>query len=361
MRVLFRDQIIMSRAAAMGRRLGATIRGPVLWLTVCGGLLVAAIFAGTIMMIGEFRERALANSERELENTVLLLTRHFDQQFEDSDTIAADVISRLLVSGIAAPETFRERISGSDAHEILRSKAGVLSYLGDISIYDSNGQMINWSRPLPVPNLNISERSYFKTFKSDPEAPAVRTEAIHSLMNSNLNTIIAHRLNGENGAFLGVMTRRIDPANYERFFASVAMGMGAAISMFHADGTLVARYPHVDQLVGQKFKSAPLLQRVVNQGGQQTLRVRSPVDNMDRLGSAAQLSRFPIIVVATNTVSAALDDWRAQTRFLVTAAMLSAAVIALILFLIIRQISRQSRDAQHRLEAERHRLDTDRR
>jgi diguanylate cyclase (GGDEF)-like protein/PAS domain S-box-containing protein len=358
MRVLFRDQAIVSRAAAMGRRHGATIRGPVLWLTVCGGLLVAAIFAGTIMMIGEFRERALANSERELQNTVLLLTRHFDQQFDDSDTIAADVISQLRLSGIAAPETFRERISGSDAHEILRSKAGVLSYLGDISIYDSNGQMINWSRPLPVPNLNISERSYFKTFKSNPEAPAVRTEAIRSLMNGNLNTIIAHRLNGENGVFLGVMTRRIDPANYERFFASVAMGMGAAISMFHADGTLVARYPHVDQLVGQKFKSAPLLQRVLSHGGQQTLRVRSPVDNLDRLGSAAQLSRFPIIVVATNTVSAALDDWRAQTRFLVIAAMLSAAVIALILFLIIRQITRQSRDAQHRLEAERHRLDT---
>src|SRR5882724_12453108 len=98
MRVLFRDQAIMSRATAIGRRLGTTIRGPVLWLTVCGGLLVAAIFAATIMMIGEFRERALANSERELENTVLLLTRHFDQQFEDSDTIAADVISRMQIS-----------------------------------------------------------------------------------------------------------------------------------------------------------------------------------------------------------------------------------------------------------------------
>jgi len=27
------------------------------------------------------------------------------------------------------------------------------------------------SRPLPVPNLNISERSYFMTFKSDPQSP----------------------------------------------------------------------------------------------------------------------------------------------------------------------------------------------
>ena len=50
------------------------------------------------MMVGEFRERALANSERELENTVLLLTRHFDQQFEDTEVIAADVIAQMQVS-----------------------------------------------------------------------------------------------------------------------------------------------------------------------------------------------------------------------------------------------------------------------
>ncbi|HVQ70529.1 MAG TPA: hypothetical protein VMT08_23795, partial [Bradyrhizobium sp.] len=50
---------LRARTAATGRHLAATIRGPVLWLTLCGGLLVAAIFAGTIMMTAEFRERAL--------------------------------------------------------------------------------------------------------------------------------------------------------------------------------------------------------------------------------------------------------------------------------------------------------------
>jgi diguanylate cyclase (GGDEF)-like protein/PAS domain S-box-containing protein len=330
----------------------------VLWLALCGGLLVAAIFIGTIMMVGEFRERALDNSERELQNTVLLLTRHFEQQFEDSETIAADVISQLRISGIASPEVFRERMSSPQTHEILRSKTAGLSYLGDISILDSRGDLITWSRALPAPALSISDRAYFKTFKSDPASESVLAEAVISHLNGKLNSVIAHRLNGESGVFLGVMTRRIDPANYEKFFASVAIGMGAAISMFHTDGTLLARYPHADQMIGQKFATAPLLQRVLSQGGQQTLRVQSPVDQMDRLGSAARLNRFPIVVIATNTVSAALADWRAQTRFLVTAATLAALVIALILFLIIRQITRQNREAQQRLESEKRQLDT---
>jgi diguanylate cyclase (GGDEF)-like protein/PAS domain S-box-containing protein len=346
----------ISAIAAIRGRLAMTIRGPVLWLTLCGGLLVTAILAGTIMMVVEFRERVLNNSERELENTVLLLTRHFDQQFEDSETIASDLISRLQVPTIASPEIFRQRMSDPLAHQILKSKG--LSYVGDVSLFDSDGRRITWSGLLPAPALDISARAYFQTFKSDPRSEPVLTEAVRSYRSGNLNTVIAQRLNGENGIFLGVMTRRIDPVNYEKFFASVTPGTSAAIAMFHADGTLLARYPRVEGMIGQKFLDAPLVQLVQSGGGQRTLRVRSPVDGMDRLGSAARLGKLPIVIVATNTISAALADWREQTRFLVAAAVLAASVVALILFLIVRQITRQNREAQQRLESERQRLDT---
>lgn len=349
---------ISARARAVGRHLATTIRGPVLWLTFSGGLLVAAIFAGTIMMTAEFRERALVNSERELENTVQLLARHFDQQFEDSDAIAADTIARLRISDIDSPVMFKYRVASADAQEILRSKGGALSYLGDISIFDDNGDIINWSRPSPLPALNISGRSYFQTFKSEPQAPAMLTEAAPSLINGNLNTVIAHRLIGANGVFLGVMTRRINPTNYEKFSAAVALGSDATLCMFHNDGTLLTRYPRVESMIGLNFRNAALLGRVLTRGGSQTLRMLSPIDNEDRLGSAAPLEHFPGVVVATNTVSAALADWREQTRFLVIAAALSATVVAFILFLIIRQITRQNREAQQRLEAERRQLDT---
>jgi len=67
-----------------------------------------AIILGTAVMVGEFRERALSNSERELENTVRLLTRHFDQQFEDSVFIANNLISQMQIS-----ESLRRSCSGA--------------------------------------------------------------------------------------------------------------------------------------------------------------------------------------------------------------------------------------------------------
>ena len=349
----------MPRTAAGPHQVPASLRrGPILWLILSGVLLVAAIMIGTAVMVGEYRERALNNGERELENTVLLLSRHFDQEMEDAESVATNLISQLELSGIASPGIFRERMSGPDAHRMLKSKVSVLSYLDDVNIYDYKGDLINSSGSWPPPPINISGRRYFNIFKASPPSETFRAEALRSYYTGHWTTVIAHRLTGQDGVFLGVMTRRIDPAYYEKLFASLPLGNEAAIALFHRDGTMLARYPRADSMIGKKFEDAPLLHKVLTEGGQQTMRVQSPIDKEDRLGSAAPLGRFPIVVVATTAVSAVLADWREQTRFLIAAAVLSALVTALILFLIVRQITRQNQEAQQRLELQKHRLDT---
>ncbi len=348
------------RTTAMGsHQIARSIRrDPVPWLVLGGGFMVAAIVIGTIVMVGEFRERALRSSERELENTVMLLNRHFDQQFDDADAIANNLISQMQISGMASPEIFRRQMSSPEAHATLRAKVISLPNVGDVQIFDADGKLINSSGAWPLPAVSIAERAYFKTFKSNPQSTDTLAEPVRSFISGNWITVVAHRLNGPDGVFLGVMTRRIDPAYFENFFASVALAKGASISMVHRDGTMLAHYPQNPAVIGQNFKKAPLLSKILAGEGHQTLRLRSPIDNLDRIGSATELSRFPIVVVATTTIPAALADWRAQTRFLIGAAVSAALVIAFILFQISRLMARQNQEAQQRLESEKHRLDT---
>jgi diguanylate cyclase (GGDEF)-like protein/PAS domain S-box-containing protein len=353
-------ELDMARTAAIGPRpvTASNRRGPVVWLILCGVLLIAGIMIGTAIMVDQFRERALSNAERELENALLLLSRHFDQQFEESDIIVNDLISKMQSSANASPETFKSQMSSLDAHLMLTSRANALSYIVEINIFDSDGRLINSSGAWPLPAASIADQAYFKTFKSDPHSKIALAKTVRSDFTGNLTAVFAHRLSGPDGVFLGVMVRRIVPVNFEKFLASVALGHGSAIALFHRDGTLLARYPHADAMIGKKLKTAPLLTKVLAEGGRQTLRFQSPVDHQDRLGSAAALSHFPIVVITTTAVSAVLADWREQTRFLVAIAALSALVIAVILFLIVRQLNRQNREAQQRLELQKHRLDT---
>src|SRR6478735_9929878 len=192
-----------SRATALGsHRIATSIRrDPILWLIVCGCLLVAAIIGGTAAMVGEFRERALSNGERALENAVLLLTRHFDQQLEDSDLTARDLISKMQISEISSPAMFKSRMSTFDAHQMLKSKVSVLSYIGDVYIFDSDGQLINSSGKWPLPGVNIAGRTHFRTLKFNPQSTAVLAKPIRSYFDGEWRTVIAYRLSGPDGSF----------------------------------------------------------------------------------------------------------------------------------------------------------------
>jgi diguanylate cyclase (GGDEF)-like protein/PAS domain S-box-containing protein len=349
-------EILGTAATAPHHATASLRRGPVLWLILSGVLLVAAILIGTVLIIGQFRERALSNGERELENTVLLLSRHFDQQLGDLEVPLNDLIDQIHAAGVETPDAFRRQMSTLEMHLAMKARVSAPSEIAGINVYDSGGTLINSSVVAVVPDVNIADRAYFKALKSGPQQ--LQIELVRSRFTGDIKTVFAHKVTAPNGEFLGVVSRAISPAKFEGFFSSVTLGKDAAISMFHRDGTMLARHPHTDAIIGQKFTSAPLLTKVVNEGGQQTLRVRSPVDNQDRLGSAAELSHFPIVVVATKTVASALADWREQTRSLIVAAVMSALVIAFILFVIIRQMNRQSLEAQQRLESEKHRLDT---
>jgi len=127
--------------------------------------------------------------------------------------------------------------------------------------------------------------------------------------------------------------------------------------MMQRDGTMLARYPHNEAIIGQNLNTAPV-QQLLRGSDFGTTRLFSPVDGEDRLASAYALTGFPLSIVATMKVSTALADWREQTRFLIAAAALSALVIAITLFLIVRKLSAQHRNSERRLALEKERLDT---
>jgi len=324
--------------------------GPIRWLIFGGMLLIAAIAIGATIMADNFRERALNSRERELENTVLLLARHFDQQLRDFGTIQEDLVAYVQSVGIETGEQFRRRMSSPDTHAMLRAKIGGLSYVGGVNLFDSDGVLINSSSAWPVPAISVADRAYFRTFKTGPRSPSLLVEPVYSRITGAWTTVLARKLTGPNGEFLGAIGRGIEAASFEQFFASVALGEGAAISMYHTDGTLLARYTHIDAMIGSNFKAGVVHQEVLAKSDYGTTRLISPFDGQDRLASARKLNHFPVSIVATTTVDAALVDWREQTWFLVAVAGFSVLAIAALLFLVVRKLLQQHQFEKQRLD-----------
>jgi diguanylate cyclase (GGDEF)-like protein/PAS domain S-box-containing protein len=332
--------------------------GPIRWLILGGMLLIAAIAVGATVMAGNFRERALNNAERELENTVLLLASHFDQQLEDFEVIQNDLIHYMQSNGITTVENYKRQMSSEAIHLMLKSKMSALSYVGGVNVFDADGKLINASAVWPIPPVSAADRGYFRTFKTNPRSPDLVVEPVYSRITGIWTTVLARKVKGPNGEFLGVVGRGIEPANFEKFFATVALGPGAAISMHHRDGTLLARHPHVEEMIGKNFRTGPASQQRVFELDRSAARLTSPIDGKDRLVSSRALAKFPIVIVATNTTAAALADWREQIAILITVASLSVIAIAILLFLVVRKLSFQHQLSRQRLTLEKQRLDT---
>ncbi len=331
---------------------------PIRWLVVGGGLLIAAIAIGATIMAGHFRERALNSGARELDNTVLLLARHFDQQLQDFGAIQHAVAAYVQAAGIENGEHYKRRMSGADIHQMLKAKIDAVSYVGSINLFDADGVMINSSTAWPARPVNISDRAYFKTFKSDPKSPSLLVELVHSRVTGVWTTLLARKLTGPNGEFLGVIGRGIEPASFTKFFQSVALGQDATIAMHHRDGTLLARHPHVEEMIGRNFKTGPAHQQALFDKEHSSTRLASPMDGRDRLVSARTLANFPIVIIASTTVATALANWQEQIVLLVIVTGLFVLVIAALLFAVVRKLSLQHLASQQRLRLEKQRLDT---
>ena len=332
-------------------------RGPVRLLVIGGLFLIVAIAVGTTIMAGIFRERALNSAKRELENTVQLLARHFDQQFRDFGAIQQDFAAFVRAAGIDTSERFKHRMSSPDIHLMLKANVGALSYVGNVTLFDSDGMLLNSSGAWPVPAVNVADRPYFSAFKTDANAPEVLVEPVHSRISGAWTTVLARKLVASDGEFLGVIGRGFEPVHFERFFASVALGADASISMIHHNGTLLARYPHHDAVLGRNFRNGPLFRLIGAPHGATSGIYVSPADGRERLGTAYGLENFPIFVVASTTLSSALAGWREQMNFLIGVGGSSVLLIAGMLFVAVRRLSQDHRRSEGRLRLETQRLD----
>jgi diguanylate cyclase (GGDEF)-like protein len=338
--------------------LSQTRLGAIQWLILCAAGLVVAIALGTAYFAQQFRERALDVAERELNNTALLLSRHFDQQLGDLQHVHDDVVSYMQAGWVDTTDEFEQKMSTFSAHQMLRAKLAALPHVGGLNLFNAEGRLINSSEMWPTPDVSIVDRRFFREFTSGKPTPDVIVEPGMSKVTGVWTTIFARKIVGRHGEIVGFASRGVEPSHFEDFVASLALDSDTAISMIHRDGTIIARYPRDDALVGRNVANAPAFRKALAHNGNVSGRFVSAVDAEDRVGAVRSLTHFPILIVVTTRTSTALADWRAQTKLQFCAAVLAVIVVICTIFPIVRQLRRQHDAAQRKLSEKSQHLDT---
>jgi hypothetical protein len=204
-------------------------RDSIRWLIGCGVALIALIAIGTVFTVANYRDRAIANAERESESVVLLLARHFDQELGDFTAIQSAFADR--AKAMSSPDQFRREMSSQEVYLAVKARMEGGTDATGINIYDASGILINTTERFPAPPIGVADRHYFQVLQSSP-SQVLAVELLRSRVTGKVAILIARKMVGIDGAFLGVIIRGFDPAKFEQSFASTALGQDAAISVF---------------------------------------------------------------------------------------------------------------------------------
>ena len=332
--------------------------GAIQWLILSAAVIVIAITLGTGYFAMQYRERALEVAERELNNSALLLSRHFDQQLLDLQHVQEDVVTSLRADGVHTADDFESKMSTLSAHEMLRTKLSVMPHVGALNLWSAKGWLINSSEMWPVADKTVTDRRYFQEFMSGKPTPDVIVEPVVSKVTKIWTTIFARKIIGRKGEIIGFAVRGVEPSHFEDFVASLALDSDTAISMIHRDGTIIARYPKDDALIGQNVAEYGRVSARAGAGRQYfgTLHQREIVGRQGRRGQVADALSDPHRRDHQDGDRTA--DWRAQTRLQFFAAALAVVVVIGMVFLIVRQLRSQHAAAQRKLSEKSQHLDT---
>jgi len=313
-------------------------------LVGCGLFLAATIAGGTWAILADLRNRALGSAERELQNIVMVLAEQTDRTFQSIELVQKNLIDHVRDAAINSGEDYARLLSSHDVHLMLREKIAGLSYVGALTIIDARGKMVNFSRSWPPRGSDVSDRSYFAAFKSDPQLTSLVSEPVRNRANGSWTVFLARKITAPNGDFLGLVVGAVETEYFERYFQTIALGPDSAISLFHSDGTLIARYPSRDP-PGTSYANGALFQVLAGKG-RGSARLTSIIDAKERLIVGHRLDHFPLVVGAGTTVSAVLDDWRSGAVHMTIAAVLIVVVIGGTIFLAAWLLIKRWR-AQH--------------
>jgi two-component system NtrC family sensor kinase len=314
------------------------------WMMAASLALPIALFAfASAVSWVSIRDTA----DREIERTLDVAHEHALKVFETIDRSLSEINE--IIRGIPdADIKSREEA----LHSRLKRLADSLPQMKSMWIFDAQGRALVNSLVLPAPDIDFSDRNYFKAHverdigifigEALKPRPPYQGAAFFG---------VSRRRQTDDGSFAGVIQASVLPEYFENFYARIGHDAGSFFALGLTDGTVLARFPVLDRdfrlgpngAVGQKLAADPKAGLVS---------VTSPADGIERRLGYQRLAAYPVYISAGLETSAIRSRWLATIGQHLIFGLPATALLFFILALALRRTRRLHAEAARRMEAE---------
>lgn len=310
-----------------------------------GILCVVITIVAAVLSVGLSRRDQISEQMHNANDLAIVLAAQAARSFQAVDLVVQETQSMVLRAGVSRAQDLRERMATRAVHDFLVDRLRSLPQANSLALLDDTGRIVNFSHTWPVPVIEAGDRDFFTYLKAHDETGPVIGRPVVNRFTKAWTVMIARRINGPEGEFIGVVAGVVETRYFEDFYKELRAGNTASAALLRRDGVMLARYPHQDERIGRELAHESEWYATLEHGGGAYLKPGRD-DQASRIVSVQPVPDYPLAVSVGIDTAEALAPWRRQSLLMAVGAF-GAVVGFLFLF---RALAVQFRRVEERSE-----------
>jgi PAS domain S-box-containing protein len=306
-----------------------------LWLMLTASVLLPATLFGYLSW--RDHEAYLERAEERVKNTTEILHEHALKVFETQE-IAMDWLEN-RIEGLDWPEIRSREL---ELHQLVTSIVERYEQIVQMGVMDDQGRLVA-STVYPTPPADLGNRDYTQALMAGFRGTYI-SDPIVGRFTAKPQFVTARARRTLKNHFDGGMFVSAHQDYFVDFWRSVATVEGSNVTMFRADGTVLATSAEALQSLTRLPPNSALVQhaRLADQG---LFTARSSVTGIDRLFGFKKLRHYPVYVGYAVSSEALFAPWREQLVRYGLLTLATALSLMAMTLLTMRYVQRQERSA----------------
>jgi diguanylate cyclase (GGDEF)-like protein len=327
---------MLSRLGRLAARFGhARVRYVLIGGVFFLGLMLAVVIA---VIIYVQKQPVVDDAVREMRNDAMLLAEEEDRLLQSIDAVQSGLIQAMRDAGIDTPDALRRYMGTENAYRNLQTRMSGLPQVASLTLCDDQTALLNVPSVWPPPPVDDVDRTFFRALSAGNGAQPLVSMPWRSKVTGQWTIFLGRRFDAADGRLIGFVLGSIHVSYFEQYYARLPLTGGGTYTMFRRDGTLMARYPRTDSIVGNTYINSANFGRILGALDDGVVRLVSGLDAADRLIVPHALPHFPLLIAVSDTADSILASWRAQSRILVLIGLSMEGILALTVMLSVRQL-----------------------
>lgn len=302
-------------------------------LFVCALLLVLTSIFGWDLY--RQYEQEIARGQAAARSLAIVLDEHASRTFSSVDIFLLSHAESLSGMAGATPLTglsaLRERMNAR-----LADLPQVRAYL----ILDEHGNsVVDSDSPTPRP-FNGADRQYFRIHADKAHAGLFVGEPVQSRISGKWAISVSRRFNKPDGSFGGIIVAAVDPGYFHSFYREARPTEDAALVLYHANGTRLARIPFNELSTGSPAGNLALFTHHLKKSDSGLFLSTGQLEEAKRYVAYRRVGGLPLVVSSSLAVDDILATWYRNVRSNIIAIVIAAAAAGVFLAMLRRQILR---------------------